>query len=201
MKSLLMILLVSVKFTAGSPESDHYCGLIQDYAKSHYPRTNFRQFVFVSIKHQQLFYIEEGKAKLVFSVSTAKKGFGFTYNSEQTPTGLHCIKGCIGNATPSGGVIDKNGFTGKKAEIVSEAISTGKDIITTRAYRLDGMENGKNKGGKVDSYSRDIMLHGTHEEGLIGKPASHGCIRMRNEDILMLEPLLKDGLPVLILHY
>jgi lipoprotein-anchoring transpeptidase ErfK/SrfK len=51
---------------------------------------------------------------------------------------------------------------------------------------LQGLDEGVNKGDGVDSWSRYIYIHGTHEEGLIGQPASHGCIRMRNADVIEL---------------
>lgn len=58
------------------------------------------------------------------------------------------------------------------------------DWILTRILWLSGCETGKNRRGKVDSYRRYIYIHGTHEEAKIGSPASHGCIRMGNEDML-----------------
>ena len=64
-------------------------------------------------------------------------------------------------------------------------ISSGnEDIISTRILWLSGLEDGINKGGNVDSYSRYIYIHGTNEEGMLGKKASHGCIRMSNNDII-----------------
>ena len=61
---------------------------------------------------------------------------------------------------------------------------------------LKGLEDGKNLGGNVDSYNRYIYIHGTQEEGLIGKKASHGCIRMFNHDVIELYGLIKVGTPV-----
>ena len=55
---------------------------------------------------------------------------------------------------------------------------------------LTGLEEGFNKGGKVDSFERYIYIHGTHEEGLIGQKASHGCIRMFNHDVIELFELI-----------
>ena len=63
---------------------------------------------------------------------------------------------------------------------------------------LDGLEDGQNKGGNVDSYKRYIYIHGTHEEGLIGSKASHGCIRMFNDDVIELFNMVKIGTKVLI---
>jgi hypothetical protein len=199
-KSAAFFLLFNA-FIVGAPETDRYCSLVSDYATSHYPSEKIGDFLYVSVRHQQAFFIRNGSAVFVIPVSTAAKGTGSKKDSEQTPLGMHRIKGCTGKNAPVNGVLDKNGYTGKTAIPVVEAVSTGKDLITTRAYRLDGTEKGKNKGGLMDSYSRDIMIHGTPEEGLIGLPVSHGCIRMKNSDILQLAPYLKDGLRVLILNY
>ena len=60
------------------------------------------------------------------------------------------------------------------------------DYVTSRILWLDGLEEGHNKGGNVDSFKRYIYIHGTHEEGLIGEKASHGGIRMFNNDVIEL---------------
>ena len=74
-------------------------------------------------------------------------------------------------------------YTGEIVPPCLEKIPSGQDLITTRILRLRGMQPGINQGGKVDSYRRYIYIHGTPEEGLIGTPASHGCIRMTNADV------------------
>ncbi|MGN6694065.1 MAG: L,D-transpeptidase [Aquihabitans sp.] len=43
-----------------------------------------------------------------------------------------------------------------------------------------------------------IAIHGTNRPELIGQPASHGCVRMNNEDISALIPLARQGTPVVI---
>jgi lipoprotein-anchoring transpeptidase ErfK/SrfK len=65
---------------------------------------------------------------------------------------------------------------------------------------LEGLEKNVNKGGTIDSYSRSIYIHGTPEEGLIGQPASHGCIRMKNKDVIELFDKVKAGTYVIILN-
>ena len=72
------------------------------------------------------------------------------------------------------------------AEIVHERHNNENDYVTSRILWLDGLEEGHNKGGNVDSFKRYIYIHGTHEEGLIGEKASHGCIRMFNNDVIEL---------------
>jgi lipoprotein-anchoring transpeptidase ErfK/SrfK len=71
-------------------------------------------------------------------------------------------------------------------------------LITTRILWLRGLEPGRNSGKRVDSFRRFIYIHGTPDEGLIGTPASHGCIRMKNADVLELFDRVEVGTPVLI---
>ena len=70
--------------------------------------------------------------------------------------------------------------------------------MTSRILWLDGLEEGKNKGPGVDSRSRYIYIHGTAEEGLIGKPASDGCIRMYNSEVIELFGLVEEKTQVWI---
>ncbi len=65
---------------------------------------------------------------------------------------------------------------------------------------LAGEEDGVNKGGNIDSKSRNIYIHGTPEEGLLGTPASHGCIRMSNADVISLYNAVREGTYVIILN-
>ena len=81
-------------------------------------------------------------------------------------------------------LVEKN--MNQVAEIVHERQNNENDYVTSRILWLDGLEEGHNKGGNVDSFKRYIYIHGTHEEGLIGEKASHGCIRMFNNDVIEL---------------
>ena len=83
-------------------------------------------------------------------------------------------------------------------EPITERIDIKEDVITTRILWLDGLEKGRNKGVNVDSKSRYIYIHGTAEEGLIGEPASLGCIRMKNMDVIKLFNRVRKGTQVLI---
>ena len=74
----------------------------------------------------------------------------------------------------------------KIANIIKNPIDTEFDVVTSRILWLEGLEQGKNLGPGVDSKSRYIYIHGTAEEGLIGKPASDGCVRMSNNDVISL---------------
>jgi len=90
-------------------------------------------------------------------------------------------------------------FYGDIATIYTDNTKSKTDDVTSRIFWLDGMEKGKNKGKGIDSYLRYIYIHGTSEEGRLGKPASHGCIRMKNKAIIDLYKLIEVGTLVLIL--
>ena len=77
-----------------------------------------------------------------------------------------------------------------KTTIIHDQTDTADDYITSRIMWLTGLEEGFNRGGKVDSFKRYIYIHGTHEEGLIGQKSSHGCIRMFNHDVIELFELI-----------
>jgi hypothetical protein len=98
------------------------------------------------------------------------------------------------------GIIKQKVDTGAKAEAVLQAESTDQDLITSRVLHLTGLEEGINLGGDVDSYNRGIFIHGTHEEGLIGTPASKGCVRMKNADVIDLFERIEVGTFVVILN-
>ena len=87
----------------------------------------------------------------------------------------------------------------QEAIIIHEPVDSEDDYITSRIMWLEGQEEGFNKGGSVDSFKRYIYIHGTHEEGLIGQKASHGCIRMFNHDVIELYDLVSENTEVNIL--
>jgi hypothetical protein len=119
-----------------------------------------------------------------YPVSTSKFGIGNLENSFQTPLGWHRIREKIGQDEPIGAIFTARKSTQKQAVIFTDSTDAPNDLITTRILRLEGCEPGFNQGGNRDSYHRCIYIHGTQEEGLIGSPASHGCIRMKNKDII-----------------
>ncbi len=170
---------------------------LQDYVSLRYPGRDFSQLIYVSVNRQMMYVIEHGEIIYEFQVSTARNGLGEEHGSEKTPRGLHRIAlKCDGEA-PLNGIIENNRYTGRTVQPVS--YDGPVDYITTRCMRLEGLEAGINKGHGKDSYSRAIYIHGTHEEGLIGKPVSHGCIRMKNRDVITLHRWVKTGVYVLIL--
>jgi hypothetical protein len=173
---------------------------LKEYCQLKYAKNNLTKFIFIGIKRQELLLIENWEIIEKYKISTSSKGAGFEKNSEKTPWGLHKISQLIGKNVPIAGILHGAHYTGKISQIISEPISSGQDQITSRALRLEGMEPGLNKGGNKDTYAREIYIHGTPEEGLIGTPSSHGCIRMKNVDVISLFNKCDLQLPVLLLN-
>jgi len=146
---------------------------------------------------QQRLYLYEGSILIKsFPISSSYFGEGEIENSFKTPLGKHAIDQMIGGNSPKNTIFVNRESYSQVAEIVSEAIDNDEDFITSRVMWLTGLEPGYNQGGNRDSFNRFIYIHGTHEEGLIGKKASHGCIRMLNHDVIELFDLLSKGTKV-----
>ncbi len=171
---------------------------IQEAAELKYPKITFGQWIYVSASDEKLYLIKNKEIIKTYPISIAKNGLGNTAGSNQTPLGLHHVKKKLGAGIPEDGILKSGIYTGKKAEIISEPISVNTDLVTSRILWLSGLEPGYNLGRNVDSFNRYIYIHGTPEEGLIGQPASHGCIRMLNKDVIDLFNLVPEGTNVLI---
>lgn len=141
----------------------------------------------VKISKQKLYLISGDKVIKDYPISTSKYGMGNKIGSNKTPLGLHRIVSKIGRNASFGAIFKRRRDTGKIARINRDS----GDFITTRILRLEGLQRGVNKGKDIDSFRRYIYIHGTPEENLIGKPVSHGCIRMKNSDIMRLYSLVK----------
>lgn len=161
--------------------------------------TTYKELLYVSVKTQKMYHIINNEVVKTFIISTAEKGIGNIKNSEQTPLGLHSVKEKHGDNTPLNGRMIGRVFYGQIATIYNDSSRSKTDDVTTRILWLSGEEEGVNKGGNVDSYQRYIYIHGTSEEGRLGTPASHGCIRMNNKDVLKLYNKIAVGTKVLIL--
>lgn len=157
-------------------------------------------YVVVSIAAQRLYLMQGGRLLKTYPVSTSAFGPGFRQGSNQTPLGLHRVREMIGDGAPPGMVFKARRPTGRIADIIRDPIDVPEDDVTTRIMWLEGLEPGVNQGGNVDSYRRYIYIHGTPEEGLIGRPASHGCVRMLNADVIDLFGRLGEGALVYITH-
>ena len=152
----------------------------------------------VDISEQRLYLIENSLIKASYPISTSKYGEGSIENSFKTPLGEHSIKEMIGEEAEINTIFTSRINTKRSAIIIDQFEDTDNDYVTSRIMWLDGEEDGFNKGGNVDSFRRYIYIHGTHEEGLIGTKASHGCIRMFNYDVIELFNLVNIGTKVLI---
>jgi len=152
----------------------------------------------VDISEQRLYLIENNLIKASYPISTSKYGEGSIENSFKTPLGKHSIKEMIGEEADINTIFTSRINTKRSATIIDQFEDTDNDYVTSRIMWLDGEEDGLNKGGNVDSFRRYIYIHGTHEEGLIGTKASHGCIRMFNYDVIELFNLVNIGTKVLI---
>jgi len=151
--------------------------------------------IIVSIRRQMLFHRRRTGVWHAYPVSTALKGAGNERNSFCTPLGMHRIFARIGDGLPENTAFKARRPAGLYAPGRSDP---DRDWILTRILWLEGLETGKNRRGRVDSRNRFIYIHGTHEEDRIGAPASRGCIRMRNEDVLELFEHARVGERVMI---
>ncbi len=157
--------------------------------------------VAVSVTEQRLWLLDSSRqAEVSYPVSTARKGTGSKVDSFQTPLGLHRICKKIGHDAPSGTVFKGRIPTGECAPPVTDPDKADieEDRITSRILWLEGLEPGINRGPDIDTMKRYIYIHGTPQEILVGQPCSHGCIRMKNKDIIDLFDRVSEGTPVII---
>jgi lipoprotein-anchoring transpeptidase ErfK/SrfK len=155
----------------------------------------------ISISHQTLALFDNfGGVKAKYSISTAANGVGCEKNSGCTPLGQHVIRAKIG-----AGAIENTVFVGRRptGEICTPELMAElpeRDWILTRILWLSGKEVGKNRLGNVDTMQRYIYIHGTPDSSEMGKIGSHGCVRMRNSEMIALFDMVEVGTPVVIVE-
>lgn len=125
-----------------------------------------------------------------YAVSTAKNGLGEKNGSFCTPHGRHIVRAKIGAGQSLGAVFVRRRPTGEVWSPELHAKYPGRDWMLTRILWLSGCEVGKNRLGDVDTMRRMIYIHGAPDSAGMGKPGSHGCIRMRNRDVAELFELV-----------
>lgn len=152
-----------------------------------------RRHVRVRIGAQTLELMEGERVLKAYGVSTAAKGAGESEGSEQTPRGRHEVRAKIGEHEPCGAVFVGRRATGEICTPERLCEEPDRDWILTRILWLRGLEPGRNRRGAVDTMRRYIYIHGTPHEDAIGVPASHGCIRMRNADVIELFDRVEPG--------
>lgn len=168
--------------------------------KAQFPNHRDASVAMISISRQKLLLYRDSRLVKTYPVSTSKYGTGNQDGSLKTPLGVHRVRRKIGTGAPLGAIFKNRENTRQIARIISDRTATSDDFITTRILWLAGLEPGINQGDGIDSYARYIYIHGTHEEGLIGQPASHGCVRMTNRDVLDLFDHIREDDLVLIVH-
>ncbi|MGH8476457.1 MAG: L,D-transpeptidase family protein [Methylococcales bacterium] len=152
----------------------------------------------VSIAEQRLDLLENDTVVSSYAVSTARKGPGEKAGSECTPRGLHRIRARIGAGVAIDTVFVARRPTG---EIYSPQLARSfpnRDWILSRILWLGGLEAGKNRFGDVDTARRYIYIHGSPDHLIGGFPDSHGCIRMKNADVIELFDRVQAGTRVWI---
>jgi UDP-N-acetylmuramate--alanine ligase len=151
------------------------------------------RWLLVESDRQAVTLVEDDAAVVTWPCSTAAVGIDAREGSGGTPPGLHRIASRIGEGAAKGTVFESREPTG---EIWHAGLAA--DLILTRILTLEGLEDGVNRGPGVDSLARYIYLHGTNHEDAIGEPGSHGCVRLRNDDIADLFARVAEGDPVVI---
>jgi hypothetical protein len=144
--------------------------------------------------------LEDEREALGFPVSTARNGAGEAMGSGCTPRGLHRVRIKIGAGCPLNTVFVGRRPTGEIHSPELSAQAPERDWILTRIIWLAGCEPGFNRGGCVDTLRRFIYIHATPDSEPMGRPLSHGCIRMRNEDLLALFERVEVGMSVEIVE-
>lgn len=154
--------------------------------------------IHISLERQMLVGFNAGRQLCSYPVSTAKKGAGELSGSGCTPRGRHRVRARIGAGQPLGAVFIGRRPTGEVWSAELAEAQPQRDWILTRILWLCGEEVGVNRGADHDSQRRYIYLHGTGDDQPMGTPLSHGCVRLRNPDMLALFDMTPAGCPVII---
>jgi lipoprotein-anchoring transpeptidase ErfK/SrfK len=142
----------------------------------------------ISIGAQRL-TLKRGKTTVrSYPISTSRFGIGMEEGSFKTPTGRFRIVEKIGDAAPRGTI-----FRGRVPLDPTDPVPPTEDLVMSRILWLDGLDD-----DNANTRSRFIYIHGTKHEHKIGQPDSHGCVRMRNVDVIELFDLVETGTHVLI---
>ena len=141
----------------------------------------------ISIASQLLtLYDDAGQVLARYPVSTASRGVGEQRGSYCTPRGRHLIRARIGAGQPINTVFVARRPSGEVYSPQLAAAFPERDWILTRILWLSGCELARNRLGPVDTMRRYIYIHGCPDTAALGVPGSHGCIRMRNADLVEL---------------
>lgn len=197
-KITIILLLISSCSSIVLNDNMNKNSILEDIKSVDSNYESIRTLLYVDIESQSLLHIEKGTVLKVYSISSSAYGTGSKEKSFKTPLGKHEIYKKLGTNLPINAILKGRVWNGAIADIIKEPIDTDFDHVTSRIMWLDVLEEGLNKGEGVDSRKRFIYIHGTAEEGLIGKPASDGCIRMYNSDVVELFDLVDEKAQVWI---
>ncbi len=150
----------------------------------------------ISLTGQWLEVRAGGRPATRFPVSTSRFGPGEREGSGCTPRGRHVIRAKIGAGLAPRAVLRARRPTGETWSPELAAAQPGRDWILSRILWLSGCEPGRNRLGSVDTMRRFIYIHGAPDTEPMGVPFSHGCIRMRNDDVIRLFDMVVPGTPV-----
>lgn len=156
------------------------------------------RWVHVSLSRQRLMLHVQGAVRMECPVSTARNGAGERRGSECTPRGWHRVRARIGTGCPPDTVFVGRRPTGERYTPELRRLHPDRDWILSRILWLTGLESGRNRGGAVDTLRRYIYLHGCPDEDELGVPGSHGCVKLRNDDMIRLFDAVQVGDRVLI---
>lgn len=167
--------------------------------RQRFSKASLDNLIIVCASEQRLYLINNDSVISSYRISTAKAGLGNLSGSFKTPLGVHIIEEKIGKDADLGTIFRARKNTQLIAKILKDPKQKSEtDNITTRILWLKGLEKGINSGAGIDSYKRYIYIHGTDEEGQLGKPVSHGCIRMGNYEVIELFDQVDTGTIVYI---
>jgi len=151
-------------------------------------------YLHVNVAGHRMQLIRRGSVECEYPVSTSSFGMGGREGSRQTPPGIHRIFAKMGAGSPLHAIFRDRIDTG---ELWTPG-TAGENLVLTRILRLEGLEEGVNRGPGIDSFDRCIYIHGTNKEDRVGTPLSHGCVVMKNRDITELFDRVEEGMLVII---
>lgn len=199
-KMILCIISVMLLLLSGCSAASQSSDAADDFARS-LSAHNWSSHaakgtaIWISIKDQEVRLITQNKLIKSYHCSTAKAGAGNLRDSGKTPTGWHRVAEKIADGLPEGAVLKDRLWTGQICPPGAQAQS---DQISSRILWLEGLEDGVNRGGDVDSKNRYIYIHGTNRVDELGRPASGGCIRMDPGEVIDFYGRVDEGTRVLI---
>jgi lipoprotein-anchoring transpeptidase ErfK/SrfK len=142
----------------------------------------------ISIREQLLRLKRDDETLRTYSISSSRFGLGSEEGSMKTPLGEFRVAEKIGHEAAPGTI-----FKARVALGPDDPLPDTEDFITSRILWLEGLDE-----DNANTRDRFIYIHGTKHEDKIGQPDSHGCIRMRNDDVIELFDLVDETTPVVI---